>query len=216
MQKSISTRIAETLSVLLHPIFIPTYLFIGFMFWGAVILHPLSISQQYLYLLLIFITTALIPLGSLSLYWWIRHRVVNKSSFEMSDREDRVIPFLYVGILYSGITWLFHSVLHPPILLIVVLTTISVGIFVLSLIYLFWKISAHALGWGLATGLIGLLYTIVPDHVYIQFLLTSIIVSGLVMTCRLQLQAHTSVQVYVGWCIGILLSFGGLFELLLL
>ncbi|MFN8417527.1 MAG: hypothetical protein U0U66_14430 [Cytophagaceae bacterium] len=208
-----SNKLAYFLSVILHPIFLPTYLFTALFYWAGYIFYPLTEVQILIYLILLFITTAIIPLASLSLFYFILNRFVGIKSFNMNDKKERTLPFLFTGIIYSGITWLMFTQLNSPILIIILLTTFTIGILAVTFINSFWKISAHATAWGLTTGCLMILHHSIQNNYLLFPFVGSILLSGIVISSRLQLQAHSTVEVYVGYLFGILVSIIGLYEL---
>lgn len=208
-----SNKLAYSLSVLLHPIFLPTYLFAALFYWSGHIFYPLSDVQMFIYLILLFVTTAIIPLASLSLFFLLMKRFVGLKTFDLSNHKDRPIPFLFTGIIYSGVTWMLYTQLNSPILITILLTTCTIGILSVSFISSFWKMSAHATAWGIVTGCLMILHhSINTDILFIPFV-SSILLSGIVMTSRLQLQSHSTVEVYIGYLFGIFISIVGLYEL---
>jgi membrane-associated phospholipid phosphatase len=67
----------------------------------------------------------------------------------------------------------------------------------------FWKISTHLVGWGGLTGLILILS--LRFHTDLMLLLIiSLLLSGSVAFARLKLDAHTPMQVYTGFLLGLL------------
>jgi membrane-associated phospholipid phosphatase len=206
-------RLAYALSVILHPIFLPTYLFATLFYSAGHIFYPLTDVQILIYLILIFITTAIIPLASLSLFYLMLNRFVGIKTFNMNNKKDRTLPFLFTGIIYSGVTWLLYSQLNSPILIIILLTTFTIAILSVTFINNFWKISAHSTAWGVVTGCLMILHHSVNNTILLIPFVSSILLSGMVLSSRLQLQAHSTVEVYMGYLFGIIISIIGLYEL---
>lgn len=83
-------------------------------------------------------------------------------------------------------------------------------IFIAEVISIFWRISLHTIGMG---GLLGFFFELIL-HMHgtsIPLLLFPFLVvaAGLVGTARLYLQAHTPIQIFVGYIVGFLAT-GGL------
>ena len=84
------------------------------------------------------------------------------------------------------------------------------AIYVALIITFFWKISMHMIGiGGLAGAMMALSFRFGLD----LWLLFSVIIlaSGLLGVARLQLKAHSPSQVYVGFVLGFLIVFSGIF-----
>src|SRR5438045_1896392 len=83
-------RLARWISVLLHPVWMPTYaLFILFRFTHFLRV-TVSPQMQWLIFAIVVINTIIIPL-------FITHLLFNRGwvrSFDMEDREERFIPYL--------------------------------------------------------------------------------------------------------------------------
>ena len=78
----------------------------------------------------------------------------------------------------------------------------------------FWKISAHAIGIGCASGFLFLLYETSPTSSLFMAMVISILLAGIIISARLYLEAHTPKQVYWGYFMGIVSGvFGGLLVL---
>jgi membrane-associated phospholipid phosphatase len=84
---------------------------------------------------------------------------------------------------------------------------VSVCIGLVTLITLFWKISAHAVGTG---GLLGFLFGIVYSFAATELLyptLVCVLATGLLLSARLYLNAHTPVEVGAGFLLGLTVCF---------
>lgn len=203
-----SHRSAFILSVALHPLVLPTYIF-GILFGltpelvGVVALSP---SARLSLLVLLFLNTFVAP--ALVIYYL--HRLGFVQSLQLQTLRDRRLPYLISLIIYSISTYLFGwkfqpvSELAPQIA--VVLGSITVSLFFVALISLSWQISAHGVGMG---GLLGALGGVILRYgdfaLFLPFVL-SIIATGLLLSARLRLDAHTPAQVYAGLGLGVVVS----------
>jgi membrane-associated phospholipid phosphatase len=90
---------------------------------------------------------------------------------------------------------------------VVILAAVSVCIGLVTLITLFWKISAHAVGTG---GLLGFLFGIVYSFAAVELLyptLVCVLAAGLLLSARLYLNAHTPAEVGAGFLLGLTICF---------
>lgn len=203
-----NTRLAHSLSVLFHPLLMPTLLFGILFFWTPGVLGLDAFSSDFRGSLLILIAVGTFGIPSILIYFLFRSGYI--PSLYMDDRQDRRLPYLFTAAIYSGVTFLFATRLQlvsdtaPEIAII--LGSITVSILLVALISLFWKISAHSVGIG---GVLGTLIAIMlkfgeTDLLVALALLTGL--AGLLMSARLQLNAHTPKQVGAGLLLGLAVS----------
>ena len=124
----------------------------------------------------------------------------------ISKREERTMPYLFSMLSYVFWVLFLSRTLHfPPNLLIYAIGCV-VSIFVMVVINLKWKVSAHTLGvGGLVGGIFGVCLQMATNPVWL--FVTAILISGLVAVSRLYLKAHTLGQVIVGYILGFVLVF---------
>ncbi|MBC7450199.1 MAG: phosphatase PAP2 family protein [Cytophagales bacterium] len=205
---------AMIVSYMFHPIFIPSYLFITFYYYGKFVFHPLKDLTQFYVVLLLIVTTAIIPLIMLFFYMILNKRKMSSSDIFMDNSRERFVPFLYTGIFYSALTYILFTELHFPLIIIYYLSIISISVLAVACISLFWKISAHAISMGAALIMFALTYTVLPDEDFFNVILVTFFISGLVLSSRLYLNAHKPSQVYIGYLLGIIIGACGLYELI--
>jgi membrane-associated phospholipid phosphatase len=130
----------------------------------------------------------------------------------MEEREDRIKPFLLITLLYIVFTGMLHmkrglSVgdnLFNFLLIIDVLVVFSL------LITFFYKASIHSVGiWGII-GILLPLNKVIEDYTIFIATLIALVLAGLVMSARLQLNAHTPREVLVGAVAGFSIGFFGM------
>ncbi len=213
-EKNSWNDIALLLSYIIHPVFIPTYIFTAFLYFGNIIFEPYPLPAQSYVVVLIFITTAIIPLVLLAInLFFLRKKITNKILL-MDSRKDRIVPFFYIGIYYCILTYMFFAHLNFPILLTSLMIIISASVLATAVISLFWKISAHAISLGASLMIFILTNTIMPNEHIFYVIIVTLFISGITLASRLNLNAHTPAQIYVGYLVGIILSGIGLSFLL--
>ncbi|TDB63320.1 hypothetical protein [Arundinibacter roseus] len=207
-----NTRLATVLSVLLHPLLLPTYLF------GTLILlvpellgvSALGFPAQMSLLLLLFLNTFLAP--SLLVFYFYRLGYIE--SLHLETLKDRRLPYLATLLIYTLSTYLFGwrfqpiSELAPQIAVVLGCITFSLG--VVALVSLSWKISAHATGMGGCLGALGGILTRFGDAALFYPLLVAVLLTGLLMSARLRLNAHTPGQIGAGLGVGLVVSIAGI------
>lgn len=194
--------LSQGLSVLLHPIFIPTY---GMVLYIATIQNRfVTWSMTYMLICLIgtFILTALIPIVLMLLL----KKYGQISSLQLSEAKQRTTPYLYTLICYGFWCFFVKVNIHLPQIWFTIALGATVAILLITVINRWWKISAHltALG-GLFGGIcsIAFTYSILPTILII----CTLSISLLLMYARLYLDEHTPLQVVCGYILGLLSTF---------
>ena len=126
---------------------------------------------------------------------------------KMSDKTDRIGPYIIVGLLYIVIFMnLKNNNSNIPYELAIFSLGATIGIFAAFIINLFSKISMHTVGMGgfLAIILICVSHSIANNE---YILILSVLAAGLVGSARLILGAHEPNEVYGGYVIGFLAQF---------
>lgn len=195
--------IAKALSVLLYPLFVPTYGVALFCYAYHTQVNPLSPVWTVIAIVGTFLLTCLIPLSAI----WIRIKRGVIKDIQIEDPEQRTVPYLYAALGFSFWAYLMISVLHAPLFIGFIALGATAAIGLITLINRWWKISAHLTGMG---GLIGGLFTYCLGIGAIPTVGTFCLWLGLtlvLMYARLYLKAHTPSQVSAGWLMGLLCTF---------
>ena len=133
-------------------------------------------------------------------------------SMEMRDKQERVGPYIICGVFYL---WLFKNFMEGtvPLLYAKFVLGATIGLFLAFFFNIFTKISAHATGMGsfacmvlvLAFEWPGMSLSIGAVQVSLNVVLALVILlAGLIGFARLQLEAHTPVDVWRGYVSGVL------------
>jgi len=194
--------IAMSLSVLLHPMLMPTYglLILFFGMKGTVYdyITPTTLKWRLTFIVLVF--TFIFP--SLNIYLLYKLRRIG--DITLSNQRERTFPYLVTSLFYFGLFYLLLDVnLWPEIKLFIL--GAGLAILLTALINSVTKISAHMVGiGGLIGAILALSYLIRFDTMLIIAAL--FLVAGLVGTARLLLQAHSAEQIYMGFGLGLLVQ----------
>ncbi len=176
-----------------------------------------SISDQWKLVLLVFLSTFVMPAFAL----FLMRQLNMVSSISLENRKERIGPYIITGIFYM---WMFINFKHNqsiPFSLTVATLGATIGLFTAFFFNNFTKISAHAVGMGGLTGLA------VINSIYFSFdtfalnswwfgpleissnfvVMIVIILTGIVCTARMLLNAHSSGQIYGGLAAGFISQF---------
>ena len=189
-------RFHKFISTVLHPVVIPT---LGVMLYFIFISQSLDQRQQFLLLALVFGITYVIPVIAL----FLLKALGLVQSFQVKTIRERRLPILMMLVLF----YVLGDILaNTPTLrdLGFLFYGTSLGLFTTYLLFaLRLKSSLHLLSMGSAIG-----FFLVMINMYSMSLLPVIMVlillSGLVASSRLHLQAHSSKELLIGFSIGVL------------
>lgn len=184
-----------------------TLLFFVLMNYAPLILSPLSPQTQLRVLLLIFVTTTIIPVISVIAF---RYTAI-VSDFEMKDRRERFLPFLFISIIYGLTAYLFYSKLQINENFVIILGGTTAILLIVTIMSLFWKISIHSAG---ISGVFGFLLAIsykYPESNLLYPIIAVVLCAGLVLSARMYLNAHTQEEVYGGTIVGFLVAFSSVY-----
>jgi hypothetical protein len=180
-----------------------TYLFIILSFFLPGILQPIRPSLWFIFL--IFLMTFLLP--SLN---FIFFRVTGTiKDLNMFNRTDRILPFAFVTILYCVVTFMFYWKFPVPSVLKLMMI-ITAMVIASATITLFYKVSVHSVA---VCGIIGILLplnTASEQGLLLYPTIGALVVAGVVMSSRLQLNAHVLREVFLGAIVGFAIGFGGM------
>ena len=200
-----TTKLATIISYVFHPLMMSTFLILILAIASPYAILPVgfNVTGAVVLIALIWITTFLIP--SLSLF--ILKKTGSISSLTLYNRKERITPMIYTTVMYGVTAYMFSTKLELGVMISVFLGISTLLIGLTTLITLVWKISAHGTGIG---GLIGVVIAsnLVLNIRHFDIILIALfILAGIVLSARLKLKAHTPAQVYVGFVMGVFVSF---------
>lgn len=193
---------AHTLSLLLHPLFMPVIAF-----WVALRIDPhvgyfMPVHAQWITLGLVTTMSVVFPLTSILLL----RRAGLISSLEMPHREERIAPFV-MTLIYYAMTYYLIRQAHMDAVVLGLFSGAIIALLSTTFITTRWKISVHLVGIG---GLVGTVAGIADIHgiPVLPWLAMGILLTGSLGTARLLASDHTPAQVYAGGVLGFLCTYG--------
>ena len=130
----------KIVSVVFHPLLMATYLSYV-LFSTSPELFPRVLPQAIpQFLLVIFITTCLMP--ALSIFLLRTFSFI--SNLELTERSERIRPFILIAFYYGAASYLFDSKLEMGPVFMTVMIGVSVLIALLLIITKWVKISIHS------------------------------------------------------------------------
>ncbi|MCO5230127.1 MAG: hypothetical protein M9958_03125 [Chitinophagales bacterium] len=204
-QNSLLQIVFKIISIVFHPLLMPTYGTILFL-WAYPSISPSTpieegdiVRTPQHVLMSVFINTFMMPAIAILMMKGIGFI----KNLEMEDKKDRIIPFIATMTFYI---WAFLAVkdyfnFMPNIYIIFMLGTV-ISLMASFFINLFFKLSIHMVG---VSGLLvaTMLMMMSAEKSLITIFLLIITLNGLIATARLYLKAHTVKELYIGFLVGI-------------
>ena len=188
------TGLAKFLSWIFHPLIVPSYLF----YLLALPDGPLAarMSPDWLFLMMLILTGFLPALNLLLLKF-----LGIIPNLHLDRKEDRYIPGLMTTALYAMVAWLFWSRWPESLLVDSLLLMASVAA-AGTCLSVWKKVSIHAMS--ITSAATVLLWYAVPQPLMpADPAVAGIVASGLVMSARLWLGAHTLTEITIGGLTGV-------------
>ena len=196
--------IAKTISVLFHPLILPT-LGVLILFNSGSYIDFLPFSAKKIILIIVFVSTFILPLTFVPFYLF--QNII--STVQMDSHKERLVPFFISFCLYVFCYYLLNRIGSLAIINWMILSG-AISVLLLFLVSIKWKISAHMIGLGGLTGtIIALSFLLKVNLQY--YLIIAVLISGIVAYSRLTLSAHNPKQIYSGWLVGLISTFVALY-----
>lgn len=197
-------RFSNLISIVLHPVFIPVFMFFLITQFVPDLINSIRASINYVYFILILFTILLPVLTILTL---IRFNLI--SSLQVNKVEERPLAIIVsLNFFLIGYYFLLSSFQDSPVLKYIFLAGVLTLLAAL-IISKKWKISLHLLGAGNITGVFVFLQIQYTNLLFLVF--TCFILSGILGYSRLKEKAHNNNQVYSGFLIGFFLQYSLLY-----
>lgn len=206
--------VAQFLSLLFHPLLIVTYMLILLLLINPYLFGVSHIGEQESKVLIIrvFLSTFFIPGFGVAM---LRFAGM-VPSLELKTKEERIGPYIIAGIFYLWMYKTFQEDPRVPTAFASFMLGAVIGLFVAFFINIFSKISMHTVGVG---GLLGMVVITMVLFSYDTFTVNStllglmevdmttvlfitILIAGVVGSCRLLLNAHDPLDLYGGYLVG--------------
>ncbi len=189
-------KLAQFLSIVLHPVLMPTYALLIIFQLNTYITYTTSPQlKMALYIVVIF-NTLVMPVV-------ISYLLIAKGyikSFEMQKRQERLIPFISNLVLLMVAYYMMRQIVLPKIFYLLLLGA-AAAVVIAIFINFKWKISIHMIGIGGIVGTLCGISMVLLIDLRIPILI-SLLIGGLLGTARLSLGAHHPLQIYAGFFVG--------------
>jgi len=194
-------KLCKLISYIFHPALMPV---VGYLLFFFLLNSEPFGKRQILFLSLIFLGTFVIPA-----FFLLTLRYTGFiSSLNMENRQERAVPFMFTTIFYTLLAYLMIQKVSYEIHVVLLTGGVALSMCLTTLVTLFHKTSVHTIG---ISGLLGFLFSFQAANTSLELLLPIVILfflTGIVMSSRLYLKAHTPNEVWSGFLIGFGTCFG--------
>ncbi|MEI8279520.1 MAG: hypothetical protein WCG87_07125 [Bacteroidota bacterium] len=193
--------LANVVSVICHPVLLPTFMAFVLFKLDAASFAGLTAKQMNMWLLSIGITTLFFPVFSILLMKALGFI----ESIQLHTPKDRIIPLLAIMIFYFWVNHVLGNVPNVPLILHVLSLGCFWGVIVVFMVTIFFKVSMHTAGAG---GMLGMMIVLLMHNTINMWipLLVGIVIAGLIGTARMLLRAHTASEIWLGYILGIIVQ----------
>lgn len=188
------------ISYLFHPVYIPFY---GSILYFFIFPHTQTMYQVQLILSMILVGTAVIPIT----FILVLKQFKLVQSIQIPSIKERKLPLLFFLFIAFMATKILSAYRYLPDLTVMFIGISFVTLIAYILITLRFKISLHAASIG---GVIGVVLALSRLYNMNLLLLISVlfVLSGLILTSRLKLKAHSNLELYLGFIVGVITQYG--------
>jgi len=195
-KNGIADKLAKVVYVVFYPLLIPVYGML-LLFSAPTLLGYLPGSIKKIVLIILITNNLFVPLALMP---FLRFRGYI-SSFRMDDRQERIIPLLLSALLYSVTAYIFIR-FQIPFFIKSYIFSVFFLVIAATVINFWYKISIHAIAAGGLTALVFILS--LRMHVPLtEYIIMTVIFSGLVLSAGLQLRRHSPAEVWTGFLTGV-------------
>jgi hypothetical protein len=200
----VERAIALVISIVFQPLIVPTLVF-GLILFGVPEASSVPASFKLRIFYLIVLSTLVIPMLTI---FGLRLSGTVKS-LHMHTIKDRAIPFSVTTVYFLMTVYFMFKINELDPILWQSLGVIALVVLVLTVVTFFWKMSAHMTGIGGLVAIVVVLGLKFTNFQVLYPLLLSLLLSGVVGSSRLYLDAHKPVEIYAGFIFGFLACFVG-------
>jgi hypothetical protein len=199
---------ANIITYVFHPLLLATYLvlLLGLFIPRFLLIPPGAVVT---FAGFVFVMTFVLPVANLIML----KAFGSLSSLRMPTREERLVPFTLITIIYAIVTVMFFYKVSVNVNFNKVMLIVAAMVLLATVGTLFEKISVHSLG---ICGVLGIMLPLnksVENGTMLLPTVIVIVIAGMVMSSRLYLNEHTPRQVMAGALMGFASGFFGMLAL---
>lgn len=192
-------KISLFISSIFHPVFVNLLSLILLFLLFPFLQFAVSNNLKIIYISFIFITTGILPVIAVGVL-----KLMGKANtILLDDKEERTTPYIITACIYL-FDYYFLIRFGAPQILIAYLLACSCIVVAILIINIYYKISIHSASLGGLTAVLISASQLANFDVRILLAIVFIIF-GLTATARLFSNAHSPLQIYSGFILGLLI-----------
>jgi hypothetical protein len=188
------------IGLLSHPLFVPLYVMLFLLFIHPQVFVGYNPYKKFQAWGMVAVSTVLFPMFTVL----VMRALGFVKSILLNDQKERMVVSIATMLFYFWVHYMCNGLGYPKIV-----AQFYLGVFIsipsILIATYFLKISLHAIAWGSA--LCFLIFVAIHPYydanIYL-YLAIACALSGLVLTSRLVLKAHTQQEIYLGLLVGVL------------
>lgn len=192
-------KISLFISSVFHPVFVNLWSLILLFVLFPFLQYAVSNNLKIIYISFIFITTGIVPIIAVGVLKFVG----KANTFMLDDKDERTTPYIITSCIYLFDYYLFIRFGAPQILIAYLLACSCVVVAVL-IINIYYKISIHSASLGALAAVLISASQMANFDVRI-LLATTFFIFGLTATARLFSDAHSQLQIYSGFILGLII-----------
>jgi hypothetical protein len=198
-QPALIRAVAQVLSYIFHPLFLPSYVTAYLLFIHPYAFAGMAEKQKMFTLGSVFFSTGFLPAFAVLLM----RALGFVQSFQLRTQKERIIPYVAAITFYFWIWYVFHNLQDIPDYFVQFLLGTFLAVCAAWLFNIRYKISMHATGVG---GLFTffLLLAFGQREESALFVAIAFLIAGLVCTARFIVSDHSPKEIYAGIIAGVL------------
>jgi len=194
----LTTIIAKIVSYVLHPLFIPTYVFMYLVHQFPYEFVGITDWQLKMKLFSVFWMTAFFPAFAVFLLWKLQF----SDSIFLRTQKERIIPYFISMFFYWWMYYLSRTFTDQPAVLkffyFGIFAATCFGVFINNYI----KISLHGIAMGGAMAAI-IMFAFIYQVATGYAITAVVLLTGIVCTARFLVSDHTKLEIYSGVLLGV-------------
>lgn len=195
--------LASIVSYILHPVFLPSAMAAAICWLNLSAFAGITNHTKLYWLSIIAYLTIFFPLITLLIAWKLKF----VESIYLKTQRDRIIPLIAIMIYYFWVYQVFKRHFNAPLILNVLFLGSFWGIILLFIGNIFFKVSMHTTAAGGMIGIMLILMFTGQVNFLIPFLIV-LLVAGLIGTARMILNAHSPLEIWLGYFAGLIAQLG--------
>lgn len=192
----IPTFWARLASLTFHPMILPTLAIIIVFSIPSFVAYSVPLGARRLIIGLVFINTCVAPF----LIILLMKKLGLISDYSLPNRSERVYPIMVSAFFYMFTYYLFRQANLPSLINFFVMGA-TILVLIGFVVTFYWKISLHMISIGGFTAFL-MAVSFLLGYSMPMLIVVSILMSGVLGSARLKLEAHNPAQVYMGWITG--------------